>query len=107
MLFLIKTSFTGILTLQEPDQCWALWGHWHSGTFLSNLIARPTDQLSKTVCLPNRCEPGLGQGNSGRRDGCIKAAAVPFITWLKGHVVCRDESCEVLSSSRSTVLVSL
>lgn len=31
-------------------------------------------------------EPGLGQGNGGRRDGCIKAAAVPFVTWLKGHV---------------------
>lgn len=86
MLFLTKTSLTGILTLQEPGRSWAMWGHWHSGTFLSNRIARPTDQLSKTVCLPSRGEPGLGQGNSGRRDVCIETA-VPFITWLEGRVV--------------------
>lgn len=86
MFFLIKTFFTGILTLQEPGRSWAMWGHWHSGMFLSNLIARPIDQLSKTMCLPTHNEPSLGQGNGGRRDGCIKAAAVPFVTWLKSHV---------------------
>lgn len=84
-----------------------MWGHGHSGTFLSNRIARPTDQLSKTVCLPSRGEPGLGQGNSGRRDGCIETAAVPFITWLEGRVVGRDESREVPPSSHSTPLASL